>query len=104
MTVQLLVWEDIAGGQLVGLPRIEVDTEVFRDPPALALGHGPGLPVIGGSTLLPALWSHKKRGYSMEPKTLTTARCPEIPRNLSFTDQSCRPGAASSGLSLKYSK
>lgn len=70
-----------------------------RDPPALALGHGSGLLVIGGS-----LWSHKKRGYSMEPKTLTTARCSEIPRNLSFTNQSCRLGAASPGPSLKHSK
>ena len=29
MTVQPLVCEDIAGGHIVGLPRIEVDTEVL---------------------------------------------------------------------------
>lgn len=34
MTVQPLMWEDTAGGQLVGLPRIEVDMEVFGDPQA----------------------------------------------------------------------
>lgn len=99
--MQPLVWED-SRRAACGVTQNRGGHGGVRGPTWLALGHGDGLLVIRGSMLLPTLWSHKKSGHSMELKTLATAKCLEIPRNLSFTNQSCRHGAAGSAITEAF--